>query len=338
MQTKHMALIMLLLTAFCLPGKSQMPDSVRQHIDSCLLVLKEHALYADQVNWQVTEKKVLESAKTAKTKSETFEALKIAFDALGDKHAAYYQYNDAYKLDNAPLMNRYSDSVKAAWRRGPRIDGRMIGDVAYFAVPFMGARGQEQIDTYGRWLYNEVARLQKLNPKGWIIDLRLNGGGNIRPMMAGLAPFFEEGIVSYYISKDGEASDEAAFRQGDFLIDGNTAVSINVKIAGFPEAKVAVLIGPGTASSGEITAAVFSKRANTMLIGESTAGLANATNGFVFNHNNTYFLVSTARIAGKDKFVFPETIQPGIWVKGNDAFNDITQDEAVKKAINWLKQ
>jgi hypothetical protein len=82
------------------------------------------------------KKHVFEKAKSAKTKSETFEAPTIALDALGDKHAVYYHLDNSYKLDNAELMNRYSDSVKVAWKRGPRIDGQMIGDMAYFAVPF----------------------------------------------------------------------------------------------------------------------------------------------------------------------------------------------------------
>lgn len=326
--------MMLLLAAY--PGKAQMPDSVRLHIDSCLAILKEHSLYTGRVNWQKTGAEVFEKAKAAKTKAETFEALKVAFDALNDKHAAYYQYESAYKADNIALMNRYSDSVRAAWARGPRIDGRMIGDVAYFAVPFMGVNTQERIDQYANWLYAEVARLQLQNPKGWIIDLRLNGGGNIRPMLAGLAPFFGEGVVSYYIGKDGMVSDEASFSQGNFLIDGRIQAIIKNKISGFPEAKVAVLTGPGTASSGEITAAIFSGRPNTELLGDSTAGLANATSGFLFNDDNTYFLISTARIANQHKILFPETIEPGLYMQGNDAFNDIRRDTLVKKAIAWL--
>lgn len=317
---------------------AQVVDSIRLHIDSCLSVLQENSLYANLVNWPQTRAQVFEKAKSATTKSETFEALKIAFNALGDKHAAYYQYDDEYKLSNAELMNRYSDSLKTAWTRGPRIDGKMIGDIAYFSVPFMGANKQEQIDWYANWLYNEVAQLQKQNPKGWIIDLRLNGGGNIRPILTGLAMFFGDGVVSYYINKNGKASDEAAFSKGDFLMDGKIQATIKNKIASIANAKVAVLIGAGTASSGEITAAVFSKRSNTILLGDSTAGLANATNGFVFNNNKNYFLISTACIANRRKKPFPETIQPNLFIRGNDAFNDISNDTTVKKAIEWLRR
>lgn len=316
--------------------RAQMPDSVRVYLDSCLFVLKENALYANRVNWKKTKKAVFEKAKSAKTTTAAFEPLKIAFDALGDTHASYYHLDDSYKLDNVALTNSYSDSIKAGWKRGPRIDARMIGETAYFAVPFMGVNKQEQIDSHANWLYDEIAKLQQRNPKGWIIDLRLNGGGNIRPMLAGLAAFFKEGTISYYIDKNGKSSEQSAFSQGNFLMDGKIQATIKNKISGFPEAKVAVLIGPGTASSGEITAAVFSKRPHTILLGNNSAGLTNATNGFVFNHNKTYFLISTARVADKKKQLFPETIKPKFYIKENESFNAISNDQAVKKAIIWL--
>lgn len=327
---------LLLMLAFSFLLKGQMPDSVRIHLDSCLYILKENSLYSKKINWNDIKNKVFEKAKSAKTKLETFEALKIAFDALGDKHAVYYQYDDSYKLDNAALMNRYSDSIIAAWKRGPRVDAKIISGMAYISIPFMDVNKQEQIDNYANWIYNEVAKLHKQKPKGWIIDLRLNSGGNIRPMLAGLAPFFKDGVVSYYINNKGEAGDKSVFNKGDFQIYDLVQAKIKNKIKGFPDVKVAVLIGAGTASSGEITAAVFSKRPKTILLGDDTAGLTNATNGLVFNHNQNYFLISAAQIADRNRKAFPETIHPDFYVKGNESFNDIPNDPAVKKAITFL--
>lgn len=313
-----------------------MADSIRQHIDSSLSILQQYSLYADKVDWKKVKQNVFYKARNAKTKAETFSALKIAFDALGDKHAVYYQYEDAYRINNTRLMDRYNDSIRSAWSRGPGVDAIMIGNIAYIKVPYMGAKNQEQINWYANWLYDSIASLQKEEPAGWVIDLRLNGGGNIRPMMAGLAMFFNDGVVSFYIDKDGKASDEAAFGNGDFLIDSVKQAFIKNKISACPDAKMAVLIGPGTASSGEIVAAVLASRTNTLLLGDSTAGLANATNGFVFNENQNYFLISTARIANQYKIPFPETIYPHFFIKGNDAFNDIAHDIVVKQAIQWL--
>lgn len=331
----------ILPALFLLSGISaafgQLPDSIKAHIDSSLSILKEYSLYGNTVKWPEIEARVYDKARSAATKAQTFEALTIAFDALGDRHAAYYQYDDQYKLPDPGLLARYTDSIKAAWSRGPQIIHRMIGEMAYLNVPFMGVSRQADIDNLANRLYDAVAELQAKNPRGWIIDLRLNGGGNIRPMLAGLAPFFKDGIVSYYIDRDGKATDKAAFRNGDFTIDGIVQATIKNKIPAFKPVKVAVLIGPGTASSGEGVAVVFSQRKKSRLFGEPSAGLANATNGFVFNGEQSYYLISAAYIGTKKKKPVPESVKPDVTIKGNDAFSDPASDTVVQAAVEWLK-
>lgn len=321
-----------------LHGNAQLPDSVKAHIDSSLLILKEHSLYTKRVNWKKMEEAVYDSARTAQTKAQTFNALKIAFDALGDKHAAYYQYDDGYKIENPALMARYSDSIKAAWKRGPVITNKMIGDMAYISIPYLGGSKQEDIDRYANWIYDAVVKLEENQPKAWIIDLRLNGGGNIRPMLGGLSLFFENGIVSYYIDNKGKATDEAAFINGDFTIDGQKQATIKNKTGKRITSKVAVLIGAGTASSGEGVAVVFKQRKNTKLFGDRSAGLANSTQGFVFNNNQSYFLLSTSLLGDKKKKALPEFIRPAVVVKGTESFSEPAQDAVVIAAMKWLQK
>jgi carboxyl-terminal processing protease len=337
MKAKYLFCLLLFTRLSCYTAQAQLPDSIKTHIDSCLAILETHSLYSPAVNWKKTRQAVLHKAKSATTKAGVFEALKIAFNALGDKHAQYYHYNDQYKLANDALMSRYTDSIRTAWLSGPSIVQQMIHGIAYLRVPFMGVNRQKDIDERANALYRAVVQLQEQAPTGWIIDLRLNGGGNIRPMLAGLAAFFGDGIVSYYTDHLGQASDESSFKEGRFLIDGVQQADIANLTEGFPQAKVAVLIGAGTASSGELTAAIFKQRNNTKVFGESSAGLANATAGFVLGEE-VYFLISTARIADRHKQPLPEVVTPDIMVKGNDAFHVIEQDITVNAALRWLQQ
>ncbi|PZU82516.1 MAG: hypothetical protein DI529_14235 [Chryseobacterium sp.] len=329
------SLLILILSLISIKSFSQ-ADSVKQYVDSALVILKKNSLYSKKVDWKSVEKKVKEKSKTIKTKAKTFEALKIAFNALGDRHAAYYQYEDQYKLENPKLNVRISDSLKAGWKRGLKIDNRMIGDVAYISIPTLGVGKQTDIDKYGNWIYDAVNKLNDKNPKGWIIDLRMDGGGNIRPMLGGLAMFFKDGIYTYYIDKDGKSSDESGFRDGDFVMDGKIQANIKNKMKSINNAKVAILIGPGTASSGEGVAVVFSQRENTKSFGTDSAGLANTTNGFVFNHNLSYFLISVGKIADKNKKLYPEIVMPDVYVKENESFGNLSNDPAVREAIKWL--
>lgn len=52
----------------------QLPDSIKTHIDSSIAVLKNHSLYAKNVNWEEVEKKVYDKARGLTTKVKTFDA------------------------------------------------------------------------------------------------------------------------------------------------------------------------------------------------------------------------------------------------------------------------
>ncbi|THF53297.1 hypothetical protein E6C50_03595 [Flavobacterium supellecticarium] len=314
-------------------------DSVRTYIDSALIVLRENSLYANNVNWKKVEKQIYKQASEVKSKAKAFEVLKIAFTALGDKHANYFSpEGNSYRLDNSELMSRYTDSLKAGWKRGLRIENKMIGDIAYISIPTIGVGKQQDIDKYANWIYDAVNSLSAKNPKGWIIDLRMNGGGNIRPMLAGLAMFFDNGTYTYYIDKDGNATDKAGFLNGDFVIDDQPQATIKTKMNLLSDARVALLIGPGTASSGEGVALVFSQKNNVKSFGTNTAGLANSTNGFVFYNKEFYFLISVAKIANKDKKLYSEIVKPQVYVKGYENFYKLADDPSVIEAIKWLKK
>lgn len=109
------------------------------------------------------------------------------------------------------------------------------------------------------------------------------------------------------------------------------------KIRSFPNIKVAVIIGAGTSSSGEGVAAVLKERKNTRLFGEPTAGYANSTEGFLFNNQNSYFLLTTSQISGKSRKPFPAAVSPDVRVEHNDHFNDLRSDRAVQAALKWLE-
>lgn len=231
-------------------------------------------------------------------------------------------------------MARYSDSLKANWTKGPRIYNKMIGDAAYINIPTMAVNKQEDIDKYANWIYDAVAGLAENNPKGWIIDVRSNAGGNIRPMMAGLGMFFNDGIVSYYVDRDGNAIEPSGFVDGEFQIGGTTQAAIKNKMTSLANTKVAVLIGPGTASSGEGVACNFRQRKATRLFGNETGGFANSTLSFTFNNDQTYFLISTHYIGDRNKKPLAEFVTPHEKVTGLEAYSDLTYDSSVKAAIN----
>ncbi len=336
MYNKTIFLFILFVLPFAL--HAQMADSTQVYIDSSLTLLKQHSLYGKKVKWDVVEKEVYIKAALAKNGVEAFDALTPAFIALGDQHAAYYSYNAQFRLPNKELENRYTDSIRAGWAAGAKIVTDMVDGVAYVRVPAMNVGKQQDIDRLANWLYNAIAFLAKQNPKGWIIDLRLNAGGNIRPMMAGLAPFFDDGTISYYINREGKTEEISGFKDGNFEIDDKVQAVINTKIPRITNAKIAVLTGPATASSAEGVAANFKQLKNTRLFGQSTAGLANSTNGFVFNNKQSYFLISTAYLGDKNKKKLAEYVEPHEIIKGTESFTRLGADAVVHAAVKWVNK
>ncbi|MEI9810888.1 MAG: hypothetical protein WDO16_25100 [Bacteroidota bacterium] len=80
-----------------------------------------------------------------KIKRKRFEALKIAFDALATNMRPTTNMMINTKSKDTALMLRYSDSIKAAWKKGPTVTNRMIDDIAYISIPYMGV-GQAGTD------------------------------------------------------------------------------------------------------------------------------------------------------------------------------------------------
>ncbi|HEY0898589.1 MAG TPA: S41 family peptidase, partial [Sphingobacteriaceae bacterium] len=197
--------------------KAQIPDSLIAHLDSALLLLKEKSLYHKKVDWDKVKAEMYSRAAQARTKNETFNAIAYGFAQLNDKHGFFMQNGRRYRLTDSIHLNRLSDSLKVEWGKGWKIHMKMLGKVAYFRMPNINAFNQKQVNSYANQLYDSIAHLASQKPQSSILDLRRNAGGNIRPMMAALAPFFDDGIVSYELDRDDRVTGYSAFKNGDYV-------------------------------------------------------------------------------------------------------------------------
>jgi|GEM_PF-5745451 len=106
----------------------------------------------------------------------------------------------------------------------------------------------------------------------WVVDLRLNTGGTMWPMLAALAPLLEEGRLGGFVTRQGTTG--WSLTEGQIQVDGRTVIDAggSRSIRRVPPT-VAVLTGPLTVSSGEFVAVALAGRPNTRRLGEPTAGL-----------------------------------------------------------------
>lgn len=318
-------------------AKAQLPDSIKTHLDSALLILQEQSLYADKVNWLAVKKEVYDKAKGATTKAATFNAIVYAFQQLQDHHGMFAQYEDQYRNTDSTPIKRYTSNLLNEWKKGWKIKKERFGDVAYLRMPNMPAFNPRQIEQYANLLSDSIAKIAAGHPTAWILDLRMNAGGEIRPMLAALAPFFTDGIVSWYVDKNKVATEPLSFKNGKLFIAGEEEIIIKSSTSPMHKAKIAVLVGVGTGSSGEICATILKQRSHTKLFGEPTAGECNSTQGFPFNGEESYFLLTTQHLANKNKKPLPHQVQPHVLIPNNDLFGSLLQDNTVKAALRWLR-
>jgi len=99
------------------------------------------------------------------------------------------------------------------------LKGGLIADgVGYIELPqfFTSFTDQEKAkaesDRYAERVQTLIRELDQDHISGWIVDIRLNNGGNMWPMLAGIGPILGEGKVGRMISSSG--SFEFEYRKG----------------------------------------------------------------------------------------------------------------------------
>src|SRR5690606_16456939 len=127
----------------------------------------------------------LEQAMGAKTIGDTHPIIYNALKNLKDGHSKFF---------TKEVFDAHNVGYRALGQKIPFPTGHIIdGSYAYLNVPNFGAFDVAEQLLYTDSLQTIIRALDAQNPKGWIIDLRLNDGGNMHPILAGLAPLLGEG-------------------------------------------------------------------------------------------------------------------------------------------------
>jgi hypothetical protein len=319
---------------------AQLPDSVRTYIDSALYFMQTKSLNGKELDWRSIRDSAYQKAQGAKRYKEAFPAIAYAFRKLKDYHGmvanedTFYHYPPPLNFDEV-----LSPGIKKEFLKGSRIvTANLNGSIAYLRIPTMNVTRQADIDKRANQLRDSLCMLMSRNPKGIIIDLRMNSGGNSAPMISGIGPLFRSSLLGYGVDRDGKFLEAVRLKdgvltneKGDKMANVKNTCSINKSIP------ITVLIGPSTVSSAEILAVYLKQQANVKLFGEPTPGFCNATEGFLFMNNQGYLLLSVNKIADARKYVYEEMlVRPDIYIKSEDNYDNLITDPTVIAALKWL--
>ncbi len=309
----------------------QSPE-VKFLIDTAITIMKQNSVNRDKVNWEKIRSKAFAQAIDKKNAYELGATFRMLFESVNDFHGAFFCWDSTYRWHRKePEM---PDSIKKEWNKGVFIQTNIInGNIGYLRVPYISFAERSKMDKNSQDLNDSLCSLLDKNVAGIILDLRLNGGGAMYPMMLGLEQLLQEGKLGSFATKDPSSW---IIKNNGFYLDSNILTSIQPKCdLKSKNIRVAVLIGPGTGSSGEFLAISFKKRKRTIFIGSTTAGYITVTRGFKIN-DAVSMLLSVGYGKDREGQIYDQAIEPDIYIKTPDSFNDIKHDRKVIAAAKWI--
>lgn len=270
-------------------------------------LIKAHALYNRRLDWSAIEPELKQVAAGLRDGSDAHAPIRGLLHQLGDRHSRLIP----------PSQVREDGARESA----TRIEVKALpGEIGYIQVPGFGSADPEQARVFAHTAANAIDAAAGSARTGWIVDLRKDSGGNMYPMIAALSALLGDGLLGYFEDRDGTRT--------PWRIDPGLKLQTRVDLR---DAPVAVLIGPGTASSGEATALSFRGRASTRFFGQPSAGLS--TGNQVFPLADGSLLVLTGALMldrngrGDGERLMPD--EPT-----TDAADG--QDPTLDAAIRWL--
>ena len=252
-------------------GQAVPAAELTQYLDQALALLRLSHINSASADWA----RIDESARAAVVGATQFDqvhgAIQGAIAALGERHT--------FLRPPAPLPAQATAAPAAGPPRPAMPEHKRAGDrIGLVRVPaFLGS--PEEAQRYTATLRQGLGELDEAGVCGWIVDLRANSGGNMWPMLAGLDPLLGPAPFGQFRTPAGATSYWTRTESG--IMPAQAATTLPPAFAlEAAEAPVAVLFGPGTASSGEMVAIAFAGRARARSFGMDSAGFATANVAF----------------------------------------------------------
>ena len=332
-------ILSLLSIQFAVASFGQVNDSVRIFIDSALNIMQHRSLFASPLNWDVIRDSTHKIAVNANSYVEAAPAIQFAFNLLQDKHGwlelnGVQYFNPFVKRDNS----RINEQTLKAIVRAPIKSRILEKGYAYLSIPFTNGQTREKMNAFAQQVQDSLCKVVNPNTKGLVIDLRLNGGGNVFPMIIGIVNVLGDGSYTESVNSLGEKEGELVIKGQQITLLDTIVVKLQKSCGDLTRLPVVVLTGPATGSSGEQLAIILSIRKNTILLGEPTAGYTTGNNGFLLPGTDNGIVIGESYTRDKNGNVYLGEVRPAITITGGDNFMDLLQDKKIQAALQWLKK
>lgn len=336
-------LVALLLGGFAFNSfaqKQKTPqDSISVFYDKIFWAMESSYLYKDEVNWLELKSQVKSNLEQYKDFKSSLKEVETIFDYTKADHGQVY-FNSIKYTGNfpGPTQKDFSEAWVEKFVSKPKFEVKVLDNqYGYILVPEINLMddSSKNVHNIAQVMYDEIAKIKSDNNiKGWIIDLRFNLGGTCVPMLLGLYDFLGDNQIWGTLDLNKEWTNKVRLEKGKYFGDKKKISYIKPSGILLDQAKVALLINKGTASSGEVVALAFKERVNTIFIGEQTYGATTSNIKVSLPFNAVMAL--TIGFDGDRNGKFYKTITPDVEVLKKDNFDNLLADENVIEAIKFI--
>lgn len=302
--------------------ENDLSDSVHsattQYIDELAIILRENSLVADEIELDrlISIGKRLVSADT--TLEASYPVVEFIVNKLNDGHSRFMTPQTYQKWK--------TESTTVTWSKG-----EMIDKLAYIEIPGFRSGKQMQMKAFTAHLRKLIKQLDQKKPAGWIIDLRKNTGGNAYTMLAGLSPFFPSDTLALMTYRD-QLQKPVLLKKRGVWFDGRRYANFGKERYKLLQPRVAVLVGPATASAGELVAISLKSLADVQVFGQPTAGVSSNNKLFELSDGGALFL-TTSNYTDIDGNLFRDGLEPDILIENSEE-----TDLGLDAARQWMKE
>lgn len=319
---------------------SQAADSIGVFYKALFKALKVGYLDRKKVDWKSVESETYKSLESYNTFNGSLKEITNIFDKINATHCLVYRGNDRYTATRKPISK---DSYSVEWKRKydskPSFEVKVLDDkFGYVMIPGMvfSNNSAENISKIAQPLYDLISKMKSShNLEGWIIDLRLNTGGNSAPMLLALYDLLGNNEIWGELDENKKSVRKFKLENGNYIQKSQTIAAIKPSGRLLDQERVAVITGMFTGSSGEVTALAFKGRQNTIFIGGNTAGYTtgNVTWPLPFG---SLIALTTGYDSDRDGQYYPYIV-PDIVISKQDNFDNLMFDANIQEAVKFIK-
>lgn len=271
-------------------GVYLVPPSPQAYADQALERM-DAGYHARGEAWAKARAQAVADTRGAASYADTLPALRTALAVAGGKHSHLFDAGESLVSSD-----RDRPLPAIATREG----------ITTLTVPKLSADDEAFRTSYATTLADGIAGASAATTCGFIVDARVNHGGDISPMLAGLSPLLPDGRIGGFVDRHG-ATTELSVAGGSVRVAGTETFSVPAKPK--PHRPVAVLQGPDTASSGEVVVLAFKGGADVRTFGEATAGYS-TSNQTIRLCDGTQMLLTTAVDTDRSGATYGDVVKP----------------------------